>query len=105
MDTQEQSGSRSSRMTWQYGVPYALILVGVLFFYSGKSKIFEGHGAPPPIEKQFSGTFLDTIPGIDAAWTILGILELGVFVLMVASLVTLEFMPGRRKPLLLSGLG
>jgi NADH:ubiquinone oxidoreductase subunit 6 (subunit J) len=24
---------------------------------------------------------------------------------MVASLVTLEFMPGRRKPLLLSGLG
>src|SRR5262249_9607245 len=44
------------------------------------------------------------IPGVDAAWTILGILELGVFVLTAASLVTLEFLPSRRKPFLLSAL-
>jgi hypothetical protein len=31
-------------------------------------------------------------------------LELGVFALTVISLVTLEFMPGRRKPFLLSAL-
>jgi hypothetical protein len=38
-------------------------------------KIFDGLGAPAGIEKQFSGTFLATILGVDAAWTILGILS------------------------------
>ncbi|HET9676280.1 MAG TPA: hypothetical protein VFP21_02090, partial [Solirubrobacterales bacterium] len=67
-------------MRLEDGVVYGLILagiyllVGVLFFYAGKGKIIDGHGAPPPIAKQFSGTFLDTVPGVDAAWTILGIL-------------------------------
>lgn len=101
------SGKRMRREDWSvYGLALAGIyfLVGVLFFYGGKEKIFDGIGAPTGIEKQFAGTFLDTIPGIDAAWTILGILELGIFVLMVVSLVTMEFMPNRRKPFLLSGL-
>lgn len=97
-------------MRWEDWVGYGLILagiyllVGVLFFYAGKEKLFDGLGAPPPIEKQFSGTFLDTIPGVDAAWTILGILEFAIFVVMVVSLVTLEFLPGRRKPFMVSGL-
>jgi hypothetical protein len=97
-------------MRWEDGAIYALVLagiyllVGVLFFYAGKEKIFDGLGAPPPIEKQFSGTFLDTIPGVDAAWTILGILEFGIFVLTAISLVRLEFMPARRKPFLLCAL-
>lgn len=107
---QQASGSPAGGMRWEDGVVYGLVLagiyllVGVLFFYAGKEKIFDGLGAPPPIEKQFSGTFLDTIPGVDAAWTILGILELGVFVLTVVSLATLEFLPTRRKPLLVSAL-
>lgn len=105
----ETSGSASA-MRWEDWVIYGLVLagiyllVGVLFFYAGKEKIFDGLGAPPPIEKQFSGTFLNTIPGVDAAWTILGILEFGIFVLTVVSLVLLEFMPNRRKPFLLSAL-
>jgi hypothetical protein len=104
----DQPNGRSTR--WEDRVVYTLVLagiyllVGVLFFYSGKEKIFDGIGAPEAMEKQFSGTFLDTIPGVDAAWTILGILELGVLVLLLASLATLEFLPSRRKPLLLSGL-
>jgi hypothetical protein len=112
MDQHEQSsGSAADGMRWEDGVVYGLILagiyllVGVLFFYAGKEKIFDGLGAPPPIEKQFSGTFLDTIPGVDAAWTILGILELGVFVLTVVSLAMLEFLPSRRKTFLISALG
>lgn len=98
------------KMRWEDGVVYALTLagiylsLGVLFFYSGKEKIIDGDGAPPPIEKQFSGTFLETIPGVDAAWTILGLLELAVFVLVVVSLVRLEFMPDRRKTFLLCAL-
>ncbi len=105
----EASGSKSA-MRWEDWAIYGLVLagiyflVGVLFFYAGKEKIFDGIGAPPPIEKQFSGTFLDTIPGVDAAWTILGILEFGIFVLTVVSLAFLEFMPNRRKPILLSAL-
>ncbi|HEX5610639.1 MAG TPA: hypothetical protein VFX45_11190 [Solirubrobacterales bacterium] len=105
-----ERGARGRGMRWEDGAIYALILagiyllVGVLFFYAGKEKIFDGVGAPPPIEKQFSGTFLDTIPGVDAAWTILGILEFAIFVLTVVSLATLEFLPCRRKPFLLSAL-
>jgi len=106
----ETRTASQARMRWEDWAIYAFalagiyFLVGVLFFYAGKEKIFDGIGAPPPIEKQFSGTFLDTIPGVDAAWTILGILELAIFVLTVVSLATLEFMPNRRKPFLLTGL-
>ena len=105
-----QAPERSPRMRWEDGVVYGLVLagiyllVGVLFFYAGKEKIFDGLGAPAGIEKQFSGTFLATIPGVDAAWTILGILEFAIFVVTVVSLVRLEFMPDRRKPFMLSAL-
>ena len=97
-------------MGWEDGVVYGLalagiyLLVGVLFFYAGKEKLFDGLGAPPAIAKQFEGTFLATIPGTDAAWTIVGVLEFLIFVLMAVSLVRLEFLPSRRKPFLLSGL-
>ncbi|MGV1047870.1 MAG: hypothetical protein ACOYD4_05015 [Solirubrobacterales bacterium] len=57
--------------------------MGVLFFYAGNEKIIDGHGAP---------------------WTILGILESLIFVLVVVSLVRLEFMPERRKSFLLCAL-
>jgi hypothetical protein len=99
-----------SKMRWEDGVIYALtlagiyLLLGVLFFYAGKEKIIDGSGAPPSIAKQFSGTFLDTIPGVDAAWTILGILESLIFILVLVSLIRLEFMPDRRKSFLLSAL-
>ncbi len=46
------------------------------------------------------GTFLDTFPGTDTAWFILGVFEFGVFVLMLASLVRLEFLPHRDKSIL-----
>ena len=112
MDAHNAAGANpESRSRWEDWVIYGLVLagiyllVGVLFFYAGKEKIFDGLGAPAGIEKQFSGTFLDTIPGTDAAWTILGILEFGIFVLTVVSLLTLEFLPTKRKPFLLSALG
>src|SRR5262245_38213435 len=80
-------------------------LVGVLFFYSGKSKLFDDDGhAPPPLKKQFEGTFIDKIPGVDAAWVILGILEFGIFLLLLVSLLRGEFLPHRSKSLMLVGL-
>jgi len=81
------------------------LMVGGLMFYSGKEKLFDDDGnAPESIKQQFAGTFLDTFPGTDAAWVILGILEFGVFVLLLASLVRLEFLPHRDKSLLQVGL-
>jgi hypothetical protein len=78
--------------------------VGVLFFYAGKSKVIDGHAMPASLAKQFQGTFIATFPGTDAAWWMLGILESAIFLLLVASLMRLEFLPDRRKPFLLSGL-
>jgi hypothetical protein len=81
------------------------LMVGGLMFYSGKEKLFDDDGNPPQaIKDQFKGTFLATVPGVDAAWVILGILEFGVFVLLLASLVRLEFLPHREKSLLQVGL-
>ncbi len=80
-------------------------LVGVLFFYSGKEKLFDGDAkAPPGIEQQFEGTFVATFPGVDALWAILSVLEFGVFVFVVVSIVTGEFLPHRGKKILLAGL-
>jgi hypothetical protein len=81
------------------------LMVGGLMFYSGKDKLFNSDGhAPDAIKKQFENSFLATVPGTDAAWIILGLLEFGVFVLLLASLARLEFMPHRDKSLLQVGL-
>jgi hypothetical protein len=81
------------------------LMVGGLMFYSGKDKLFDSDGhAPAPIKEQFQNSFLSTVPGTDAAWVILGILEFGVFLLLLASLARLEFLPHRDKSLLQVGL-
>ncbi len=81
------------------------LMVGGLMFYSGKEKLFDDNGnAPAGIKEQFKGTFIDTFPGTDAVWIILGILEFGVFLLLVASILFLEFLPHRDKLFLQLGL-
>lgn len=80
-------------------------LVGVLFFYSGKEKLFDGDAkAPPGIERQFEGTFVATFPGVDALWAILSVLEFAVFVILLVSIFRGEFLPDRRKTILQCGL-
>jgi hypothetical protein len=93
------------------GIAYWATLVGVylmvggLMFYSGKEKLFDDDGHPPQsIVTQFKGTWLDTFPGTHAAWIILGVLEFGVFAILVLSLIRLEFLPHRDKGLLQVGL-
>ena len=74
------------------------LMVGGLMFYSGKEKLFDENGkAPEAIKQQFANSFLSTFPGTNAAWVILGILEFGVFALLVLSLVSGEFFPHRAK--------
>ena len=81
------------------------VLQGVLWFHSGKSKIFDDDGnAPPPIKEQFDGTFFESFPGIDGAWIILGLLQLAIFAVLLVSLARGEFLATRRKPVLLGAL-
>jgi hypothetical protein len=91
-------------------VAYALVLGGVyllmgtLWFMSAKEKLLDGTGTPAGITKEFSGTFISSVPGTGAAWVLLGLVEAVAFLLFVASLVRGEFLPHRAKPLLLTGI-
>jgi hypothetical protein len=77
------------------------LMVGGLMFYSGKSKLFDDDGnAPQGIKEQFESSFLHVFPGTDAAWVILGILEFGVFLILIGSLLRAEFLPHRDKSLM-----
>ena len=81
------------------------VMVAGLFFYGFWEKAVDGgFDVPPPLAKQFEQTFIATFPGSAAAWAIIAILEGLVFVAVVASVATLEFMPSKRKPFLLTAL-
>jgi hypothetical protein len=91
------------------GIAYWATLVGVylmvggLFFYSGKEKLFDSDGkAPQAIKNQFQGTIFEH--GINAVWIFLGVVEFGIFLLLLASLIRLEFLPHRDKSILQVGL-
>jgi hypothetical protein len=78
---------------------------GVLWFYSAKAKLFDENATMPAgLAKAYDGHFLASFPGVDVAWLLLGVLEGVAFLVVVASLVTGEFLPGRRKPVLLAAL-
>ena len=81
------------------------ITFGFLWYFSAKEKLFDQSGhMPAGLAKTFHGSLVASVPGLDASWVLLGLLEAVACVLFVASLVTGEFLPDRRKPLLLTGL-
>lgn len=71
-----------------------LIFIGA-FTGAGISKL--ANPTPPGIVKEFSGSWVSTFPGTAASWKIAGIGELIVVLLMLISLVTLEWMGGKSK--------
>lgn len=82
------------------------LMYGFLWYYAGKEKLFDQNGTmPPPLAKAFHGSFVASFPGTNASWFLLGLLELVVFLAFAGSLLTGEFLPARRKPILLSALG
>lgn len=81
------------------------IAFGFLWFYSAKEKLFDQDGTMPAgLAKAYSGSFIDSFPGVDASWLLLGLLEAVAFLVIVASAVAGEFLPSRRKPILFAGL-
>ena len=82
------------------------VTFGFLWYYAAKEKLIDQDGhMPAGLAKAYRDTFLDSVPGLDASWVMLGILEAIAFLLVAASLVSGEFLPRRRKSLLLTGLG
>lgn len=99
---------RTTSLTALAAAPYWLLLVGIyttygfLWYYSAKEKLIDQDAQMPAgLAKAFNGSFLDSFPGLDTAWLLLGVLEAAAFVLFAASLVAGEFLPARRKPLLM----
>jgi hypothetical protein len=91
--------------TYWAGLAAVYIAFGFLWYYGFKEKVFDENGnMPAELAKLYKGTVLDSFPGLDATWTILGILEGLAGLAFIASLVSGEFLPRRRKPILLSGL-
>ncbi len=79
---------------------------GFLFYYASKEKLFDDSGTMPAgLAKGFHGSFIASFPGTNTSWLLLGLLEGLVFLVIAASVLMGEFLPTRRKPILLSGLG
>ena len=79
------------------------LMFGLTMGLSSVEKLTES--VPQWFTDQFQDTFVADFPGLDLAWRVAGVLEIAVALLLLVSVVMLEFLPKRRKPLLKLGLG
>jgi hypothetical protein len=101
----EASAGPFDKVAYLFALVGLYVMVGGLMFYGFWEKAVDGDfNVPLPLAQQFDKTFIGTVPGSSAAWVIIAILEGFVFLLLVASLVTGEFRPSKRKPFLLTCL-
>jgi hypothetical protein len=106
-DREETAATTSVETIAYWSVVAAIYLgFGFLWYYSAKEKLIDDSGTMPAgLAKGYAGSFVDSFPGLNATWTILGILEGVAFLGFVASIVRGEFLPTRRKPILIASLG
>ena len=91
--------------TYWAGIAAVYLSYGFLWYYAAKEKLFDQNGdMPAGLAKAYHGTIIDTTIGVNTSWLLLGVIEAVAFLVVVASLLTGEFMPTRRKPVLLAGL-
>jgi hypothetical protein len=93
------------------GIAYGLALFGVYFtvgyvmWTSAAEKLFAGSIVmPAALAKTFAGTWIASLVGVNFLWGVLGVVELAIVLVMLASLVRGEFLPSRSKALLQVGL-
>jgi hypothetical protein len=89
------------------GIAYWLSLFGVYFtvgyvmWSSAAGKLFAGPiMMPATLAKSFTGTWIAGLVGVNFLWGVLGVMELLVVLVMLASIVSGEFLPSRQKSLL-----
>lgn len=83
-----------SRITYYVRMLAIYLLFITLFLQSGVSKLGP---VPQWFRDTYGGTWLATIPGLPIAWFTLAALEILVVVIMVISLIRMEFLPNRGK--------
>jgi hypothetical protein len=92
--------------TYWLAITSIYLTVGTVFFFGGIGKLFAGTiAAPSAVVEQFSTTWLAVFPGVNFLWGVLGVMEMAVFLVVLASFVTGEFLPSHRKSLLSVALG
>lgn len=75
--------------------------VGYLMWTSAAEKLFSGAIVmPAALAKTFASTWIAKLVGVNFLWGFLGVLELAVMLVMLASIVRGEFLPSRSKLLL-----
>ncbi len=107
-DPTKEGASAISAATIAYWAVMAGIYIGFgfLWYYASKEKLIDDGGSMPSgLVKAYAGSFVDSFPGLNLTWTLLGIAEAVAFLGFVASLLTGEFLPSRRKPILAASLG
>jgi hypothetical protein len=106
--TTREGAASVTAETIAYWAVMAAIYVGFgfLWYYAAKEKLIDDSGTMPEgLAKGYAGSFVESVPGLNASWVLLGILEAVTFLGFIGSIVTGEFLPGRRKPILLGALG
>jgi peptidoglycan/LPS O-acetylase OafA/YrhL len=94
---------KSVRMAAYYLKYLAIYWVfAAMWLWSAPEKLTDP--VPQWFSDQFGPTFVDTFPGLTLSWRLAGIAELVAGLLFLLSLVLLEFLPGRRKTVLLAAL-
>lgn len=78
------------------------IFIGV-FAGAGIEKLTQS--TPPSVIKEFSASWVATFPGTDLSWKLAGTGQVIVVLLMILSLVTLEWLPDKSKHVLRLALG
>jgi hypothetical protein len=103
----EGAASISAETIAYWAVVVAIYMgFGFLWYYSAKEKLIDQNGVMPDgLAKGYAGSFVDSFPGLNATWVLLGIVEAVAFLGFIASIVTGEFLPNRRKPILIASLG
>ncbi len=105
--TREGATSISAETIAYWAVMAAVYVgFGFLWYYAAKEKLIDDGGTMPEgLAKGYAGSFVSSFPGLNATWVILGVLEAVTFLGFIASIVTGEFLPARRKPILVGALG
>jgi hypothetical protein len=90
-------------------IGYYVRYIAIYLVFGASTAISSIESLTDPVPQWFSdrfdGTFVADVPGLEVAWRVVGGLEVAVAAVLVASLVLLEVLPRRRKPLLKLGLG
>ncbi|MFT3863362.1 MAG: hypothetical protein QM729_03750 [Solirubrobacterales bacterium] len=93
-------------------IAYWAVMVGIylgfgfLWYYASKEKLIDdGFAMPAGLKEAYAGSFVESFPGLDVTWAILGLVEAVAFLGIVGSILTGEFLPARRKPILTAALG